>query len=70
MFVQLSNLDFRILNKRSTTQDFNGPYKNTAQLSRIKFRTYICVAMASAQLQQNLFVTCPNYAKKVTEKEK
>ena len=39
MFVQLSNLDFRILSKRSTAQDVNGPYKNTAQLSRIQFRS-------------------------------
>ena len=31
--------------------------------------TYICVAMATAQLQQNLYVTCPNYAK-IKEKVK
>ena len=39
MFVQLSNLDFRILNKRSTAQDVNGPYKNAAQMSRMNFRS-------------------------------
>ena len=39
MFVQLSNLDFRILNKRSTAKDVKEPYENTAQLSRIKFRS-------------------------------
>ena len=27
MFVQLSNFDFRILNKRSAEQDVNGLYK-------------------------------------------
>ena len=29
MFVQLSKLDFRILNKRSLAQDVNGPYNKT-----------------------------------------